>query len=139
VLRLQYGPAALSVRALGYVDVEIDFRKMAEIARRNAVTFAGAVRTSSLFRATPRGPITVTARSSGFPARLGGRTLAAIVEHIGQSVAAAPRAVRFCYVFPEIEDVFFASGWLTRSNTVRRLLHPTASFWPNEPRRTDIA
>jgi hypothetical protein len=41
--------------------------------------------------------------------------LTAIVEHIGQSVAATPRAVRFGYVFPEFEHVF-ASGWLTRYN-----------------------
>ena len=63
----------------------------------------------------------------------GPRTLAAVLDRIRQSLAAAPRAVRFCYAYPEHDAVFAASGWLTRYDSVSPLLRPrySASFWRN--------
>jgi hypothetical protein len=122
MLRLQRRPAVLSICALRCVVLRRHrdgFPEMAEIARRNAVTVAG-----------PRWDIVIVQGDDASADCRDGSvfwlyslfarpTPAAIVEHIGQSVFAAPRAVRFCSAFPEFEHVFFRIGWLTRYNTVR--------------------
>jgi precorrin-6B methylase 2 len=114
------------------VGIEMDCG-MAEIARRNAIALIG--RRSDIV--IVQGDAATADYHDGsvfwLYSPFGRRTLSAVLEHIRQSVEAAPRTVRFCYVFPDCENVFSASGWLTRYNTVRTLLHPSysASFWRN--------
>jgi SAM-dependent methyltransferase len=114
------------------VGIEMD-PDMAAIAEANAARLAGR-RSDIVF---VRGDAATADYQSGTVFWLynpfGPRTLAAVLDNIRRSVAAAPRKVRFCYAYPEHDAVFAASGWLTRYASVRPFLRPRygASFWRN--------
>ena len=114
------------------VGIEID-PAVAEIARGNAVKLVGRRSEIAIIQDDASTADYRDGTVFWLYHPFGQRTLAAVLERVHKSVEASPRAVRFCYVTPDVEQAFSACGWLTRYKTVKPFLHPgsAASFWRN--------